>query len=90
MKVGLCKLESFPRNVWILVIEPLPPVPLLDLVSLYTCKNFFDGERGSVERARLAPACFSAFCHDLNASILDAHLTLIFYLIRALSSLAVH
>jgi hypothetical protein len=77
MKIRLRELKSFPRDARVLVIAPLAPVSLLNLVRVDASKNFFDANRSFIERAGFPAARFSAFCHDLNTSILDAHVTII-------------
>jgi hypothetical protein len=70
--VRLRELESFPSDPGIFVIAPLAPIFFLHLLGVHARKDFLHPERGFVERAEFTAAGFSAHCHDLNASILDA------------------
>jgi hypothetical protein len=82
--VGSREREGFPSDPGIFVIAPLAPIFLLHLLGVDAREDFLYSERGFVERAKFTAAGFSSFCHDLNASILDAHSTLISDSLRTL------
>ena len=74
MHVGLCEPEGFPSDPGIFAIAPLAPIFFLNLLGVDAREDFLYSERGFVERAKFTASGFSAFCHDLDVSILDAHL----------------
>jgi hypothetical protein len=76
IKVG--ELESRKRYVWIAMAKPLIPLFFQPIVGKDRGDKCFDTDRRLVRCSRSSAASFSAFCHDLKASTLDAHLLLIF------------
>jgi hypothetical protein len=66
------------------VTEQLVPFFFQPIIREHFRDQCFDSCSCFVSRSHSSTACFSAFCHDLRTFILDAHLTVVFYLIRAL------
>ena len=64
--------------------KQLVPFLFQPIIGEHFREQWFDSCSSFVPCSRSSAACFSAFCHDQKTSILDAHLTIILYLIRAL------